>query len=138
MKKIFQKLSISVIVFLLLAQVGLAQKRDTTSLRSSTKSYDLYMQRHKNFSTIGWVLLAPGTIMTVVGVVTVSSNNFFSTASSTGSFLTVLGGVMMLGSIPCFILSGSNARKAALGLKTSALPGPGGLRYAAVSLNINF
>jgi hypothetical protein len=138
MKKIFQNLIILATVFLVSVQVAPAQKRDTTTLSSSTKGYDFYMQRHKTFNTIGWVLLAPGAVMAVAGVATTSSNNFFSTASSTGLFLGGLGSVMMLGSIPCFIISGNNARKAALELKTSNIPGPGGFNYAAISLKISF
>lgn len=138
MKKIFQNLIILATVFLISVQAAPAQKRDTTTLSSSTKGYDFYMQRHKTFNTIGWALLAPGAVMSVVGVISLSKSNFFSTTDNAGPFLGALGSVMMLGSIPCFIISGNNARKAALELKTSNIPGPGGFNYAAISLKISF
>lgn len=138
MIKFFKKLSVLGIAFLLLVQVALAQKQDTTSLSSSTKSYNLYMQRHKTFKTLGWVLLVSGTVMTATGVAIVSKGDFFSTTDNSGFILGTAGSVMMLGSIPCFILSGSNVRKAALELRTSTVPGPGGFHYAAVGVKLSF
>ena len=115
-----------------------AQKNDTSKITSSTKRYNLYMQRHKTFNTVGWVLLAPGAGMVVGGLIGVSNTDFFSDANSTSFAISSVGVLMMLGSIPCFILSGSNARKAALELKTSMVPGPGGYNFASVGLKFSF
>ena len=134
MKKFVQELLILTIVLFTSAQMTSAQKSDT----ASTQRYNLYMQRHKTFNTVGWVLVVPGAIMVAGGMVSLSNNGIFSDSANTSAAFASIGTLMMLGSIPCFILSGSNARKAALELKTSMVQGPRGVNYALVGIKFSF
>ena len=73
-----------------------------------------YLQKSKSQKTTGWVLLAGGTTLAVVGAIIFSdSDDWWSSDLDTGGFL-MLGGVAVdLASIPFFISSAKNARKAA-------------------------
>lgn len=92
----------------------------TVNSFSQTQNFNLskedYLQKSKNQKTVGWVLLAGGTTMAVVGIIVGNDSNMFDNNSSdfeTGAGLLVVGLVADLVSIPFFISSSSNARKAA-------------------------
>jgi hypothetical protein len=75
------------------------------------------LQRSKNQKTAGWLLLAGGTTMAVTGIILFSKADFWKSedngSADAGGFL-LLGGVLAdLGSIPLFISSATNARRAA-------------------------
>jgi hypothetical protein len=77
---------------------------------------DYYLQKSKNQKTTGWVLLAGGTTMAVIGAIIFSQSDFLSSddpGTDAGGFLFVGGIVADLASIPFFIGSAKNARKAA-------------------------
>jgi uncharacterized membrane protein len=78
-------------------------------------SKEYYLKKSKNQKTTGWILLSGGTLMTVVGVIGFSDSWYSSSNSTTDAYgFIMLGGVISgLGSIPFFIMSGNNARKAA-------------------------
>ena len=78
-------------------------------------SKEYYLKKSKNQKTTGWILLSGGTLMTVVGVIGFSDSWYSSSNSTTDAYgIIMLGGVVSgLGSIPFFIMSGNNARKAA-------------------------
>ncbi|MFV5702655.1 hypothetical protein ACM55F_12360 [Flavobacterium sp. XS2P12] len=78
-------------------------------------SKEYYLKKSKNQKTTGWILLSGGTIMTVVGVIGFSDSWYSSSNATTDAYgFIMLGGVVSgLGSIPFFIMSGNNARKAA-------------------------
>jgi hypothetical protein len=83
--------------------------RDTTF----TKEY--YWEKSKNQKTAAWVMLGGGVGLSIVGIIGLSANyNLFveSTAADTYATLTLIGTGLSLGSIPLFIASGRNARKA--------------------------
>ncbi|MDX1828995.1 MAG: hypothetical protein R3342_05555 [Lutibacter sp.] len=92
----------------------------TVNSFSQTQDFKLskadYLQKSKNQKTVGWVLLAGGTTMAVVGVIVGNNSSLFDNNNSdfeTGAFLLVGGLITDLVSIPFFISSSSNARKAA-------------------------
>jgi uncharacterized membrane protein len=80
-----------------------------------------YLQKSKNQKTAAWVLLGGGTAM-VGGSIIWALQDIFSTSSGP-SVLFVTGGVAMIGSIPLFIVSGKNKRKAmSLSFKMQQVP----------------
>ncbi|MFV5699892.1 hypothetical protein ACM55H_16140 [Flavobacterium sp. ZT3R17] len=85
------------------------------TIPSNEFSKEYYLKKSKNQKTTGWILLSGGTIMTVVGVIGFSDSWYSSSNSTTDAYgFIMLGGVVSgLGSIPFFIMSGNNARKAA-------------------------
>ena len=141
MKKLVQKAIVLAVVASMSIQLVSAQKADTSSLSPNKKTmYDLYWKRHKTFNTVGWVLVVPGAAMFIAGLAEASSNNFLSSdySPNKGEALFFIGGAMVLGSIPCFILSGTNARRAYLELKSGNVPGGPGANYAGVGIKIKF
>jgi hypothetical protein len=139
MKKLVHKTIVLAVVALMSIQMVSAQKADT-SLLSPTKRtmYDLYWKRHKTLNTVGWVLVVPGAAMFITGVAEASNNSFLSSdySPTKGEALFFVGGAMVLASIPCFILSGTNARRAYLELKSGNVPGVQGANYAGIGIKI--
>jgi hypothetical protein len=83
----------------------------------STRTAEYFLQKSKNQRTSAWVILAGGTALSIVGIVGLASNTvemfYENTPADTYAFLTVAGAGIALGSIPLFIASGRNYRKAA-------------------------
>lgn len=116
MKKIF-----ALAITIILAINNFAQ--DTNAM-ATKKEY--YLQKAKNQKTTGFVLLGVGTVSAAVGFI-LFANNYDSNTSTTdmGGFMLLGGIVCDLASIPFFISSGSNNRKAAeiaLGAQQIYLP----------------
>jgi uncharacterized membrane protein len=94
--------------------------QQTTNLAPAVKS-DL-LKKSNNQKTTAIILAAGGGLLATIGIITwgtgfsdaFSFDNPNSGASemNTGNVLLASGGVLMLGSIPFFIASGSNKRKA--------------------------
>ncbi len=102
-----------------LSATSFAQYADTTKPIVAIN----YLKKSKNQKTAAWILLGGGALMTTVGVavglveVTDAVVNSFSgeeqSSFSGGALLTLTGLTAMVGSIPLFIASGKNRRKAA-------------------------
>jgi len=92
-----------------------------------TLTKDAYLQKSKKQKTTGWVLFTGGTTMALIGGLVFSDNfDYGSDAATDSSGYLVLGGVFVdLLSIPFFISSAKNARKAAsISLNTQKLSLP--------------
>ncbi|QED37432.1 hypothetical protein FK178_06720 [Antarcticibacterium arcticum] len=75
-----------------------------------------YLQKSKNQRTAGWVLLGAGAATATVGLRIASQEEWFwddSGKFEQGMSIFLVGATSSLLSIPFFISSGSNARKAA-------------------------
>lgn len=75
-----------------------------------------YLDKSKRQKTTGWVLIAGGTAMAVTGAIIFEQSDFLSEddpETDLGGVLFAVGLVADLASIPFFISSGKNARKAA-------------------------
>ncbi len=103
--------------FLLLSLVAtcFAQYADTTKHILATD----YLKKSKKQKTAGWILLGGGTLITGIGVVvgaaTAVGELIYGESKSVtaGEILIPVGLLSMAGSIPLFIASGKNRRKAA-------------------------
>ncbi|HSQ47412.1 MAG TPA: hypothetical protein VLM44_10910 [Lutibacter sp.] len=71
-----------------------------------------YLQKSKSQKNTGWVLLAGGTTLAVIGAITFDKSDDWSSVD-TGGFMVLGGAVAAAASIPFFISSVKNARKAA-------------------------
>ena len=81
---------------------------------SKTHSYEDYMRKSKNQKTVGRCLLAGGIIMTIVGVRMAYKEGLWGPEPAETDFILPLVGVgSIISSIPLFIISGDNKRKAA-------------------------
>lgn len=89
--------------------------------QSQTFSKDYYLKKSKTQKTIGWVMLGGGVAMTTVGIVIKNKQsnddpfNSLNNLDKIGKSVVLIGvGIgTALGSIPFFISSAKNARKAA-------------------------
>jgi len=75
---------------------------------SNALTREQYLQKSKHQKTAAWILLGGGVALGVTGVIVDASN----WESSGGDVLLVLGGVSMISSIPLFIASGKNKKRA--------------------------
>ena len=76
-------------------------------------SKDYYLEKSKRQETAGWVLLGAGTAMGIGGIIIMDQGDIFSADFEAGAILVLAGAASGLASIPFFISSGSNSRKAA-------------------------
>lgn len=108
MKKII--LSITILFFVI---------KSFSQTNVSILSKQAYLEKSRNQKTTAWVLLGGGAALTAVGAIVMgsSSNSDDFTSSfnrlGTGAIIAGLGGTAMIASIPFFINSGKNARRAA-------------------------
>jgi len=147
MKKIIQKALVLSSAFLLLFQAASAQKADTSTVTQAASMHDIYLQKHRNFNTAGFVMLGSGGTALIIGTAILTSQSgkllTFSDAynehtANAGAVLFAVGGTLMLGSIPCFIIAANNKKKAILELKSGNTMGPGSFSYAGVGLKVKF
>jgi|SRR6185369_4185120 len=89
------------------------------NLASQSLSHDEYLKKSKNQKKGAWLLLGGGAALMVIGIASISTedaaNYVFGGDKSgfnTGAVLFYTGVVAGLGSIPLFIASGRNKRKA--------------------------
>ncbi len=90
--------------------------------QTQTNSKEYYQLKSKHQKTTAWIMLGGGAGLFIAGGA-VSANGFFDLFSGNfnkannnvgiGGTLAIIGAGSMLGSIPFFISSGKNARKAA-------------------------
>ena len=115
MKKIF----LSLLIFALCITAGGQQTEPVNKMTRQD-----YLQKSKNQKTTGWILLGGGSAMALVGVILASNDNpkesndlfgseIYGSNFETGAGLMVAGLAADLISIPFFISSANNARKAA-------------------------
>ena len=105
MKKIFFCLTLLLLTVKSFSQTPALSKED-------------YLKKSKTQKTVGWVMLGGGVAMTTIGYVIINQqvNDDPLNAITTGQGYVVLmiaGAATALGSIPFFIRSAKNARRAA-------------------------
>ncbi len=77
---------------------------------------DYYLQKSKNQHKTAWILLTSGTVIGVIGLIGFGNTYDIwddSSESEIYGFMVVGGGLLSTASIPLFISSGKNARRAA-------------------------
>ena len=120
-----------------------SQELESTRNETNQKSYDFHMAKHKKLKKTGFILLGSGVAATVVGALIASnSEGIFDDSDNLGSgaILTTAGILTTISSIPVFIVSGSNKRKAETFLKVElnspiGIPFPNS-QYISIGVNI--
>ena len=104
-----------------------------------------YLRKSRTQKVLGWVCAGTGTALIIGGVSTINNNrqdnlrDLFNTDFWNGSAMVVLGGLVGLGSIPLFIGSSHNAKKAAaLSFQPQRIDLPGKKRMYQPALALHF
>ncbi|HEU5164436.1 MAG TPA: hypothetical protein VFU29_02790 [Chitinophagaceae bacterium] len=71
-----------------------------------------YLQRSKNQKTVAWVLLGGGTALIATGIIVGSGKESTFSDAAGGAAVAGIGLLSTISSIPLFIASGKNKRKA--------------------------
>jgi len=138
MKNFIQKLLMLSLLIFLSVQITCAQKVDTAARNRSNALFDLYMQRHKVLKTIAWVSLSTGTALVVIGTAQATSSSILSSSYAAGATAVAAGVIMMLGSIPCFLVASSMENKALrVQLNAGSISGIPRSEYVGLSLKIH-
>lgn len=110
-----------IIVFALLLMVSVVSFSQPTTETPMVKTD--YLQKSKNQKTTAWVLLGGGAGFILVGVLIGNGKEASFDDVGTGVVLGGIGALSMLGSIPLFIASGKNKRKAmSMSFKNEMIP----------------
>ena len=134
----------SIVYFLLLALPAASFCQKTNDTIPAVKTD--YLLKSKNQKTAAWVLLGGGTALIGIGFLIGDSKNATFDDAGTGVVLGGIGFLSVVGSIPLFIASGKNKRKAMnasafIKLETVPLPQKQSFvqnSYPAFSVNIIF
>lgn len=109
------KMIITSIIMLTVSLVSYSQQTEPSAVLTKQN----YLQKSKSQKTVAWILAGSGVGLMVAGFATVSekdaANYLFQVDNSgfnTSVTLFVIGGITTLSSIPFFIASGKNRRKA--------------------------
>ncbi len=131
-------------IFLLVAVLVLTVKSFSQVEQNAAHSKDYYLQKSKTQKTIGWVLLGAGTATLVGGLIKASGTSNDLGDIGDGVVPALIGLGADLASIPFFISSGKNKRRAA-SVAFNAQPAPlvqqkgwYANAYPAISLKISF
>src|SRR6187455_2275752 len=103
----------SILYFLLLALPAASFCQKTNDTIPAVKTD--YLLKSKNQKTAAWVLLGGGTALIGVGFLIGDNKNSTFDDAVTGTFLAGIGVLSTIGSIPLFIASGKNKRRARRG-----------------------
>ena len=78
-------------------------------------SKEFYLEKSKKQNKTGWFLFGTGIVLSTVGIIGFSNSDFLDSNSETDAYgFMILGGAISgLSSIPVFIGSANNARRAA-------------------------
>jgi hypothetical protein len=133
------------ITMLWVTSIGVAQQNPPQYKYSKEE----YLKKSRTNKTVGWIMLGTGAAITATGLIIASSapeDEFLPEETYTGGIAMGVGLLSMVGSVPFFIVSGNQARKAATmtaGIKMEKemrLPsnGMGQTAYPAISVKLNF
>ena len=100
----------SILYFMLFALPMISFCQKTSDTVPSIKTD--YLVKSKNQKTAAWVLLGGGTALIGIGFLIGDSKNSTFDDAATGAVLGGIGFLSTIGSIPLFIASGKNKRRA--------------------------
>lgn len=110
------------IIFFFMLLITSATSFSQPTTETPTVKVD-YLQKSKNQKTTAWVLLGGGAGFILVGTLIGNGKEASFDDVGTGVVLGGIGALSMLGSIPLFIASGKNKRKAgSISFKNEMIP----------------
>lgn len=115
--KIIKQIAIVLCFLMFTPLLVQGQEIDNTNNKQPHELNYMYLKKHKTQKTIGWICLGSGAAMIFGGIAINSTEGWGEGNQYNGLWLSVLGSGVVLTSVPLFISSGSNKRKAELALK---------------------
>lgn len=110
-----------IILFTMLLTMSATSFSQPTTETATVKTN--YLQKSKNQKTTAWVLLGGGAALILVGDLIGNNKESSFSDAGTGVVIAGVGALSMLGSIPLFIASGKNKRKAmSMSFKNEMIP----------------
>lgn len=138
------KCTLSILLVLIFTfQSVQSQVTDSLTEKSNQEMYDFYSLKHKKLKKTGFILLGAGLAATGGSLLLVANASLSDDSTWTaGGILFIAGSLSTIASIPVFIVSGSNKRKAKAILGSGNV-GIGAIpfndtRYVSVGVKINF
>src|SRR5258705_12673666 len=111
-----------IILFIMLLILSVSSFSQQTNSRPVLNKQD-YLKKSKNQKTTAWVLLGSGAALILVGDLIGNSKESSFDDAGAGVVIAGAGVLSMLGSIPLFIASGKNKRKAmSMSFKNEMMP----------------
>jgi hypothetical protein len=103
-----------------------SQHLENSPTEPANKNFQYYSKKNKNQKTTAWILLAGGATVSLTGLITQAATATIDLVtimagsepefSQTGTYITYAGLVTMATSIPFFISSGKNKKRASIAL----------------------
>jgi len=104
-----------------------AQHLENSSSKPGNKNFQYYSKKHKNQKTTAWILLAGGATVSLTGLITQAATTTIDLVtiivgsepeefSQTGTYIAYAGMATMATSVPFFIASGKNKKRASIAL----------------------
>ena len=111
------------LVFLLTFQHSQSQVIDTSTDKSPQESYDYFSLKQKRQKIGAWICIGSGVGLFIGGMAigTDGITELDGSKAGTGGGMTIVGIAAAVASIPLFIVSASNGRKARASLKTDTV-----------------
>jgi len=108
--------------------------------QSSQELYDVHISKKKANNTAAWIALGGGVAMFVGGIAINLSGPLLGSSddNNKGLWLSYLGGVSTLVSIPLFFSAGKHKKKAKIQLKNGAIGFNKKFKYSGVSIAFSF
>jgi thiamine pyrophosphate-dependent acetolactate synthase large subunit-like protein len=129
------------LIFLFAFEMVSGQVNEPQPINQKQDMYDFYSLKHKRLKTTGFILLGAGVGLTVGGIAVAASSDSWDGAGS-GAIMFIAGGLSTIASIPVFIFSGSNKRKAKTYLVGGTVSGRNitfnNTRFLSIGLKTNF
>ena len=129
-------------------QLVSAQKIDTSIYHSPQDLHNFYWQKHKTNQIVGWSCLGGGLALATIGAITLTEHLQINIGpgpgapkNTRGEFPFFFGTATALASIPFFISSSRNKRRAKLALKSENVSFGNKiinqLNYAAIAFKVS-
>jgi hypothetical protein len=120
---------------------ALGQVLEGINDQGSQELYEFHISKKKANNTAGWITFGGGVAMIVAGLGINTSGGIIdndSTNNSKGLWLSYLGGVTTLVSVPLFIAGGSHNKKAKIQLQNGAVGFDSQFKYSGLSVVFSF
>lgn len=110
--------SLLLLVVLFSCLSGMAQLKPSPTRMSDRDLGLAYLQKSRSLKIAGWSLFGGGIILSTIGL----NQTYDLFSSNSGETLSVIGSLMTIASVPCFIIGAKNKGRAEILLRNENMP----------------